>query len=142
MQMPTRKWWVPKSGLFSFLFFFWMALLSLLSLMPMDDLDLGGPHIPYMDKWVHMGFYFVAMLLGSFFLWERFRQRFRKGPSMLWMGLALVVYGMIIELLQEGMGLDRSAEWTDLAANVVGICLGAWLVRVLTSKQESLNWPE
>jgi len=142
MQMPTRKWWVPKSGLFSFLFFFWMALLSLLSLMPMDDLDLGGPKIPHMDKWVHMGFYFVAMLLGSFFLWERFRQRFRKGPSMLWMGLALVVYGMIIELLQEGMGLDRSAEWTDLAANVVGICLGAWLVRVLTSKQESLNWPE
>ena len=132
MQMPTRKWWVPKSGLFSFLFFFWMALLSLLSLMPMDDLDLGGPHIPYMDKWVHLGFYFVAMLLGSFFLWERFRQRFRKGPSMLWMGVALVVYGMIIELLQEGMGLDRSAEWTDLAANVVGICLGAWLVRVLT----------
>ena len=55
---------MPKSGLFSFLFFFWMALLSLLSLMPMDDLDLGGPQIPYMDKWVHMGFYFVAMLLG------------------------------------------------------------------------------
>lgn len=142
MQMPTRKWWVPKSGLFSFLFIFWMALLSLLSLMPMDDLDLGGPQIPYMDKWVHMGFYFVAMLLGSFFLWERFRHRLRKGPSMRWMGVALAVYGMIIELLQEGMGLDRSAEWTDLAANVVGICLGAWLVWVLTSKQESLNWPE
>lgn len=142
MQMPIRKWWVPKSGLFSFLFFFWMALLSLLSLMPMDDMDLGGLQIPYMDKWVHMGFYFVAMFLGCFFLWERFRNRLRKRPSMLWMGVALVVYGMIIELLQEGMGLDRSAEWTDLAANVVGICLGAWLVRVLTSKQESLNWPE
>ena len=133
---------MPKSGLFSFLFIFWMALLSLLSLMPMDDLDLGGPQIPYMDKWVHMGFYFVAMLLGSFFLWERFRHRLRKGPSMRWMGVALAVYGMIIERLQEGMGLDRSAEWTDLAANVVGICLGAWLVWVLTSKQESLNWPE
>ena len=140
--MPTKKWWVPKSGLFSFLFFLWMAVLSLLSLMPMDGLDLGGPEIPYMDKWVHMGFYFIAMLLGSFFLWERYHHRLKKKPSLLWMGIALTVYGMIIELLQEGMKLDRSAEWTDLAANVVGISLGGWFALVLMSKQESLNWPE
>lgn len=142
MRMPTRKWWVAKSSLFSLLFFFWMALLSLLSLMPMDDLDLGGPEIPYMDKWVHLGFYFIAMLLGSFFLWEQFRHRWKKKPSMLWMGGALVIYGMIIELLQEGMGLDRSAEWTDLAANIVGISLGGWLAWVLLGKRESLNWPD
>ena len=142
MRMPIRNWWVPKSGLFSFLFFFWMALLSLLSLIPMDDLDLGGPEIPYMDKWVHLGFYFVAMLLGSLFLWERFRNRWKKKPSMLWMAAALAIYGMIIELLQEGMGLDRSAEWTDLAANLAGICLGGWVTWVLTGRLESLNWPD
>ena len=119
-----------------------MALLSLLSLMPMGDLDLGGAEIPYMDKWVHMGFYLIGMLLGSFFLWERFRHRFKSKPSLLWMGVSLAVYGMIIELLQGGMGLDRSAEWTDLAANVVGIGLGGWLARVLIRKRESLNWPE
>jgi len=142
MRMPISKWWVPKSGLFSFLFFSWMALVSVLSLMPMDDLDLGGPEIPYMDKWVHLGFYLIAMLLGSFFLWERFRLRWKRKPSMLWMGGALVIYGMIIELLQERMGFDRSAEWTDLVANLVGICLGAWLAWVLISKRESLNWPD
>ena len=61
---------------------------------------------------------------------------------MLWMGAALAVYGMIIELLQDRMGLDRSAEWTDLAANVIGISLGGWLAWVLIGKQESLNWPD
>lgn len=119
-----------------------MVLLSLLSLLPMDDLDLGGPEIPYLDKWVHMGFYFIAMLLGSLFLWERFRNRWKKKPALLWMGGALVGYGMIIELLQGAMGLDRSAEWMDLLANVVGIGLGGWLAWVLISREESLNWPD
>jgi VanZ family protein len=140
--MATKKWWVPRRGLFAFLFFFWMALLSVLSLMPMDDLDLGGPEIHYMDKWVHMGFYFTAMLLGTFFLWERFRHRMKKRPAMLWMGIALALYGMIIELLQDRMGLDRSAELADLAANLVGISLGGWLVLVLMRRRESLNWPD
>ncbi|MEJ2585491.1 MAG: VanZ family protein, partial [Robiginitalea sp.] len=108
----------------------------------MDDLDLGGPEIPYMDKWVHMGFYFTAMLLGTFFLWERFRHRMKKRPAMLWMGIALALYGMIIELLQDRMGLDRSAELADLAANLVGISLGGWLVLVLMRRRESLNWPD
>lgn len=142
MPMPTRKWWGPKRGFFTFLFFSWMVLLSLLSLIPMDDLDLGGPEIPFMDKWVHMGFYLIAMTLGSLFLWERFRHRFKRKPSMVRLGIVLVVYGMIIELLQEGMGLGRSAEWTDLASNVVGISLGSLLAWVLISKQESLNWPD
>ena len=119
-----------------------MALLSVLSLMPMDNFDLGGPEIPYMDKWVHLGFYLVAMLLGVFFLWERFRDRLKKKPSILGMGAALLIYGMIIELLQERMGMDRSAELADLGANIAGIGLGAWLALVLLRKQESLNWPD
>ncbi len=118
-----------------------MVLLSLLSLLPMDDLDLVGPKIPYMDKWVHLGFYFIAMLLGSLFLWERFRTRWKKKPALLRMGAALVGYGMIIELLQGAMGLDRSAEWMDLLANVAGIGLGGWLASVLINREESLNWP-
>jgi VanZ family protein len=133
---------VPRKVLFSFLFFFWMILLSVLSLMPMEDFDLGGPEIPYLDKWVHMGFYFTAMLLGVFFLWERFRHRMKKKPSMIWMGTGLLIYGIIIELLQERMGMDRSAELTDLAANIVGIGLGGWMASFLLRKQESLNWPD
>lgn len=108
----------------------------------MDNFDLGGPEIPYMDKWVHMGFYLIAMLLGVFFLWERYRHRMKKKPSIIWAGVGLLIYGMIIELLQERMGMDRSAELADLAANIVGIGLGGWLASVLLRKQESLNWPD
>lgn len=142
MQKPTKNWWVPRKGLFSFLFFSWMALLSVLSLMPMEDFDLGGVVIPYLDKWVHLGFYFTAMLLGVFFLWERYRHRMKKKPSVIWMGTCLLIYGMIIELLQEQMDMDRSAELTDMAANVVGIGLGGWLALVLLGNRESLNWPD
>ena len=34
---------MPSKRLFSFLFFTWMALLTLLSLLPADNLDMDGP---------------------------------------------------------------------------------------------------
>ena len=133
---------MPKKAGFTFFFFFWMAAISVLSLAPMDDIDLGGPEIPFMDKWVHMGFYLIAMVLGALFAWERFRHGIRKKTALLWMAAALVIYGMIIEVLQGSMGMDRSAEWGDLAANILGIGLGGWLAAVLFRKRESLNWPD
>ena len=41
----------------------------------------------------------------------------------------MLLYGSAIELLQGGMG-ERSAEWKDLAVDVVGIGLGLLLLHV------------
>ena len=131
-----------SNGLFSISFFLWMALLSILSLVSMDDIDIQAPQIPYLDKMLHMGFYFVAMVLGSLFLWERFRRRRKSGPSLLWMALGLLIYGMIIEVLQGAGGNARTAELGDLAANAAGIGLAGLISSRIFKKANALNWPD
>jgi uncharacterized membrane protein len=125
---------VGSKKLFSFLFFSWITLLTVLSLIPADNLDMDGPDIPFLDKWIHLGFYLIAMVLGVLFLWERFRPRAIKRSSFYWLGLGLAVYGMIIEVLQGIGGQQRSAELWDLAANIVGIGLGAFISLLILRK--------
>jgi len=133
---------VPSKRLFSFLFFAWMALLTILSLVPADNLDMDGPDIPYLDKWAHLGFYLIAMVLGALFLMEQHRPgKVRKRPLMV-LGILLVGYGMIIEFLQGISGQQRSAEWWDLAANIMGIILGGWVSLFILRRTGALNWPD
>lgn len=142
MPKPTRSLSVRSNALFTISFFFWIALLTLLSLISMEDMEIRGPEVPYLDKVLHMGFYLTAMVLGSLFLWERFRWRLKMGPSLLWMGAALAAYGMVIEVLQGMGGNARSAEWGDLAANILGIGLGGLFSRIVFRKVTALNWPD
>ena len=117
-----------------------MALLSILSLVSMEDIDIKTPEIPYLDKVLHMVFYLVAMVLGSLYIWERYRKHRKRRQSLLWMGLALLTYGMIIEVLQGAGGNARSAEWGDLAANAGGIGFGGLISLLLFRKVNALNW--
>jgi VanZ family protein len=48
--------------------------------------------------------------------------------DILWVGLALLAFGGLIELLQGWMGMGRSADLFDLVADGVGILLGLLLV--------------
>ncbi len=45
----------------------------------------------------------------------------------------LVIYGFLIEILQNMMGLGRSFEWADWAADLSGIALGLLVLRVISS---------
>ncbi len=132
---------MPKR-LFGFLFISWLVLLTVLSLMPADDLDLDGPNIPYLDKWAHFGFYAIATVLGALFLWERKRPDEVRGTNLLLLGVLLAGYGMIIEVLQGIGGQDRSAELLDLGANILGIVSGGWFSRFVLRKAGALNWPD
>ena len=116
-----------------------MVLLTILSLMPAENLDMDGPDIPYLDKWAHMGFYGIAMVLGVLFLWELKRPLILRKSALFRLAISLAVYGMIIEVLQGIGGQQRSAEWWDLAANTLGICLGGWFSLLILKKAGSLK---
>jgi len=90
----------------------------------------------------HLGFYLIAMLLGSLFAWERFRNYRERRPSIVGVGVLLVIYGMIIEVLQGTGGNERSAEWGDLLANILGIGIGGWISLLVFRKVRALNWPD
>jgi len=117
-----------------------MGTLTTLSLLPPDQLDVKTPPIPHLDKWVHFVFYTIAMSLGALFLRER--QDTKKGMrnALAAMAVALILYGMVIEVLQGMTAQGRSAEWWDIGANLLGVGFGTGLSLFLFRKVKAFNW--
>lgn len=87
-----------------------LALIALLSLIPISD-DIA----PSNDKLAHLGVY--AFLSGWFSLLVVQRS------TLLWIWGSLTSYGLLIEFLQN-LTNYRSAEFTDVIANSIGITIG------------------
>ena len=96
-------WYLLGAGL--------LVAVAIVSLMPAPDVGVG-------DKVAHLITYFI--LAGWFGLLARHRL------ELAWTVAALIVYGMIIELLQAQTGY-RFAEWGDVIANSAGCFCGAAL---------------
>ncbi len=88
-----------------------LVAVAIVSLMPAPDVGVS-------DKLAHLLTYF---LLAAWFALLA-RSRIVLG----WIVVALIAYGMIIELLQAQTGY-RFAEWGDVVANSVGCFAGATL---------------
>ena len=89
---------------------------------PSTDLD----NVPGIDKLVHTGMYFV---MASFLWWEFYKgQKNTHAPIWhAWVGAFLcpLLYGGIVELLQEYCIEHRGGEWLDFAANSAGVIIAA-----------------
>lgn len=90
----------------------WVGAVFFLCLIPSPPVPLN---FAFADKYEHMATYTLLML------W--FGQLSRH-----WLVAAvLILMGVSIELLQ-GMGGVRMFEWTDIAANTLGVALGMLLL--------------
>ena len=117
-----------------------MALITFLSLNSFSDFPVVDFTIPYLDKLVHIVFYFVATVLGCFFVRERTRGRANFLKTLFITGFFALIYGVIIELLQAFYTIDRSGELLDLAANSLGVIFALFTVKYLFSPKTGLNW--
>jgi glycopeptide antibiotics resistance protein len=102
------------------LFFAYIILVTTLSLLPSSDL----PKVvlfPHADKLIHMGMYggFTFLLLWG---WPRTFKGIRELLPL----LIILVYGFVVELLQQYASIGRSFEFTDILANITGFVPG-WL---------------
>lgn len=57
----------------------------------------------------------------------------RNWQRQLWLALAAIILGGLIELLQMWMALGRTAEWADFAADVLGALVFSFLSPFLVS---------
>jgi VanZ family protein len=87
------------------------AFIAFVCLLPGKDL----PDIHLWDKLEH-GVAFAALALWFGCVVVR--------RDILWLGIGLVVFGGLIEILQGWMGLGRDADVRDLLADALGITLG------------------
>ena len=114
-------------------------MLSLFSFSEVD-LDTGKLDIPYADKMTHFVFYTVFAFLGCFFVRERTRGNLKMGRTTIYVLLGAIIYGILIEVLQYTVTVDRMAELGDVFANILGAFVGIGLIRWLFSKERPLKW--
>ena len=98
---------------------------------PQTELD----DVPGIDKLAHTAMYFVMAGL----LWFEFYRGRRKTNAPMWHAwvgafFCPLIYGGLVELLQEYCTEYRGGEWLDFAANSSGVILAAILAVTLLPK--------
>jgi len=91
------------------------AIITILSLIPLQKLEIKAPSGT--DKVVHIIMYFC---LSTLFLWSYAYNR----SQTVWIALSIILYGIVIELLQKYLPVNRSADIFDVVANTMGLLLG------------------
>ena len=93
-----------------------------LSAVPKLNLELG---IKSGDKYLHFIAYFGLSTLWYFAL----RNRVQKRVFNFFVPLALIFYGIILELLQSGITTYRTGDIYDAIANTAGVVIGLVLFK-------------
>ena len=103
------------------LLFLWLVFITITSLIKVNKFT--SVTIPHLDKGVHFFFYFVLTYL--LFLVISFTE---KENSKWKFAIVLAMhYGIIIEVLQGVLPIERSPQFSDVVANAFG-CFAAWFV--------------
>lgn len=102
---------------FIFLAVVWTMLITTLSLITIEEPSAFVLQLPFKDKVVHFMFYFVFVILWCLGLKEK-TKNFRVKVL-----LVAVFYGIIIEVLQHAVTINRTADFYDVLANSLGALL-------------------
>ena len=82
------------------------------------------PHIRFADKWGHMLAY---TCLSAIFLWDLTRAHAPRVRKYILVVVLPILYGGLIEILQEYFFPPRAGEWLDWLADIVGTVIGIGL---------------
>ena len=95
-----------------------------LSAVPKLNLELG---IKSGDKYLHFIAYFGLSTIWYFAL----RNRIQKRVFNFFVPLALIFYGIILEILQSGITTYRTGDIYDALANTAGVIVGLVLFKII-----------
>ncbi len=95
--------------------------------------NLPKTQISGADKIIHLAVYFILVNLWLLYLYIKNSFQF-KAKSILILLVAVLVYGIIIEIFQELLTDSRSADILDVTANLVGALLGIFFFKNVKHK--------
>ncbi len=128
-----------KEHLYAFAFISWMVFVTYSSLYSFEDNEFGSFNIPYRDKVIHFIFYFVPTILGSLFLIERKKKKSLPTKQLTILAFSLIFFGIIIEVIQGTMTVNRSGDVYDALANSTGVILGIIGILAIFYRQRRLK---
>ncbi|QMI83962.1 VanZ family protein [Flavobacterium sp. xlx-214] len=86
--------------------------------------------IPNIDKIVHFIFYTTSSFLWSWALLKQNASNYKL--NLLLIILGLILFGLLVEFLQDVLPTKRSFEWLDVACNTLGVLFGTTIYLVYT----------
>jgi VanZ family protein len=118
----------------------WFVLSVILLSLPGDDL----PHndffnIPFFDKYVHLGMFFILTTLLSYPFIDREKN---EATTKKWLNnllLAAILYGIIMEFVQKYLVYGRSFDVGDIFFDVIGSLIGYIFIRKYYAKKIGPN---
>ena len=119
MMQVTKKLLAPKIVLFAAVLY--SIALTVIMLIPVNS---GKTYDLPVDKVVHIG---LNGLLAFLWLWFVNNKYLLTTKKVLFVFIACVSYGIIIEILQETITYSRSGDFWDVVANTIG-CMIAVVV--------------
>lgn len=117
----------PAAGVASVIL---VALILYLTLAPRPLPDDTPPMFPGADKLAHAAM-FGLLTLTFMFDYRLINRRLPSVRAAVAATAAASVFGGFIEILQQSMGLGRTAEWADFAADIAGAFSAAVLYLLL-----------
>ncbi len=117
-----------------------MVFVTFSSLYSFSGIGTPSFNIPHFDKAVHFMFYFVACVLGVFFLRERSKGKINLVKTLIAMVFATVVFGILIEVIQHNYTVQRMGDVYDALANSTGSICGALAAKLFFSRKRQLKW--
>lgn len=129
-----------RKPFFTVAFIGWMVFITFSSLYSFKGFKGSSDFIPHADKLVHFISYFVACVLGVFFIRELTRGSVRLKKAFVIMVVAMVVFGVIIEVIQHEFTLNREGDFFDALANSLGAISGAGVLNYVFSNRQALKW--
>lgn len=110
----------------------WAAFILLLCGIPGNQINnVKFIDIPHFDKIVHLSFYFTFTLLLISENKSQKQQQEATIKAFLIAGVISMSYGILIEILQKTLFINRGAEIWDIAANALGFILAAFSYRLV-----------
>ena len=114
-------WRLKSKRVISIAIFGWALAIFILCSLPGAEIPNPNWQIPYLDKIVHFGMFFLlAILISLISIWNT-SLKFWK--LLLIVVLTALGYGGFIEIMQQYY-FNRSGEIMDLGADLVGAMLG------------------
>ncbi len=117
-----------------------MVFVTLFSLFYFPDDGIPFFTIPHLDKIVHFTFYFGAAISASLCFREQTGGRKNLKKVLLLTAVLSIIYGIIIEVLQETLTTYRDGNLYDAIANAIGALFGIIVLWYIFSVQRRFKW--
>lgn len=110
----------------------WAFFILIICNMSIEHLGRPPRFFTGFDKLTHCGLFFVLAILFCINYLKRHNSNYLPLRPAFFITIAIILYGGVIELLQEYIFTWRSGDWWDLFADSVGVFMGLFSVLLTT----------